>query len=109
MADRFKGDWDGYLTAIENQSNVVVIGVTDYMSIANYSRMRAEKVAGRLTNIDLLIPNIEFRATPETTKGKAINLHILVDPTDPDHERHILEALGRLTFVSVRSRACRMI
>lgn len=98
MADRFKGDWNGYLTAIENQDEVVGIGVTDYMSITNYSRMRREKDAGRLSNIKLLIPNIEFRATPETAKGKAINLHILVDPTDPDHERHLLEALRRLAF-----------
>ncbi|SFJ29967.1 hypothetical protein SAMN02799626_01486 [Caulobacter sp. UNC279MFTsu5.1] len=98
MADRFKGDWDGYLTAIESQDDVIVMGVTDYMSITNYSRMRREKASGRLANIALLIPNIEFRATPETTKGKAINLHILIDPTDPDHERHILEALGRLSF-----------
>jgi len=98
MADRFKGDWSAYLAAIENQDDVVVIGVTDYMSIANYSRMRREKEGGRLAKIELLIPNIEFRATPETTKGRAINLHILVDPTDPAHERHILEALRRLTF-----------
>lgn len=98
MADRFKGDWDGYLSAIEAQDDVAVIGVTDYMSISNYSRMRRERAAGRLANIDLLVPNIEFRATPETVKGRAINLHILVDPTDPDHERHILEALRRLTF-----------
>jgi energy-coupling factor transporter ATP-binding protein EcfA2 len=98
MADRFKGNWDAYLNAIEGQSDVAVIGVTDYMSISNYSRMRQEKTGGRLANIDLLIPNIEFRATPETVRGRAINLHILVDPTDPDHEQHILEALRRLTF-----------
>jgi energy-coupling factor transporter ATP-binding protein EcfA2 len=98
MADRFKGDWGGYLSAIEGQSDVAVIGVTDYMSISNYSRMRNEKANGRLANIDLLIPNIEFRATPETVRGRALNLHILVDPTDPDHERQILEALRRLTF-----------
>lgn len=98
MADRFKGDWAGYLSAVENQTDVAVVGVTDYMSITNYSRMRSEKAGGRLRNIALLIPNIEFRATPETSRGKAINLHVLVDPTDPDHERHILEALRRLTF-----------
>ncbi len=98
MADRFKGDWDGYLGAIEGQTDVTVIGVTDYMSISNYSRMRREKASGRLANVELLIPNIEFRATPETVKGRAINLHVLVDPTQPDHERQILEALRRLTF-----------
>ncbi len=67
MADRFKGDWNAYLGAIESQGDVVVLGVTDYMSITNYSRMRAEKAAGRLRNIDLLIPNIEFRAWPAPT------------------------------------------
>lgn len=107
MADLFEGDWNAYLMAVENQTDVAVIGVTDYMSIANYSRMLREKAAGRLANIKLLIPNIEFRATPGTVKGKALNVHVLVDPIDPGHEQNILEALGRLTFTyNKRPYAC---
>lgn len=98
MNDQFKGDWNGYLAAVEAETDVKVIGVTDYMSITNYSRLLVEKSNGRMANIDLLIPNIEFRVTPETSKAKAINLHLLVDPTQPDHEAEILKALSRLVF-----------
>lgn len=98
MNDQFKGDWAGFLTAVEAEDDVKVIGVTDYMSITNYSRLLEEKKQGRLPNIALLIPNIEFRVTPETTKAKAINLHLLIDPAQPDHEPQILKALGRLHF-----------
>src|SRR5271156_6409953 len=59
LNDEF-GDWNEYLSAIEAQTTVRVMGVTDYMSITNYSRLKAEKAVGRIPNIDLLIPNIEF-------------------------------------------------
>ncbi|MFN3930566.1 MAG: TrlF family AAA-like ATPase [Brevundimonas sp.] len=98
MNDQFKGDWDSYLAAVEAEEDVKVIGVTDYMSVTNYSRLLALKKSGRLANIELLIPNIEFRVTPETSKAKAINLHLLIDPADPNHEAEILKALGRLVF-----------
>jgi hypothetical protein len=98
MNDQFKGDWTGYLNAIEAAPDVKVIGVTDYMSITNYSRLLKEKQAGRLSNVALLIPNIEFRVTPETVKAKAINLHLLVDPTAQDHEAQILKAMRNLVF-----------
>ena len=55
------GDWDEYLAAIEGQRDVKVIGVTDYASITNYSKLKNFKASGRIPNIDLLIPNIEFR------------------------------------------------
>ena len=32
------GDWEEYLAAIEAQDDVNVIGVTDYFTIAKYSR-----------------------------------------------------------------------
>lgn len=92
------GSWDEYLDAIEAQSDVRVMGVTDYLSIAGYSRLRAEKAAGRLANIDLLIPNIEFRFAPPTDKATAVNIHLLVSPDDPDHEKKIGQALARLTW-----------
>ena len=60
LNDRF-GDWDEFLAAIEGQAEVSVLGVTDYFSITNYSRLKQYKDAGRIPGIDLLIPNIEFR------------------------------------------------
>ena len=53
LSDQF-GGWDEYLTAIEAQSSVRVIGVTDYLSIVNYSKLADYKAHGRISNIDLL-------------------------------------------------------
>jgi hypothetical protein len=88
-------DWHEYLSAIEAQTAVRVIGVTDYMSIANYSKLKLHKAQGRIRNIDLLIPNIEFRVAPPTEQATAVNIHVLVSPDDPSHEQEILNSLGR--------------
>lgn len=92
------GEWGEYLAAIERQQDVKVISVTDYMSIANYSRLREYKAKGRIANIDLLLANIEFRIAPPTEKATAVNIHLLISPDDPQHERETLNALGRLDW-----------
>lgn len=96
--------WDAYLAAIEANSDVKVIGVTDYMTITNYSRLRSYREQGRISNISLLIPNIEFRIAPPSDKATAVNIHLLISPDDPDHEREILNAMARLewTYGSAR-------
>ena len=91
-------DWDEYLDAIETQNEVRVLGVTDYFTITNYSKLKEFKANGRIPEIDLLIPNIEFRIAPPNDKAKAANIHILVCPDDPDHETQIENSLGRLTW-----------
>ncbi|HTZ67384.1 MAG TPA: hypothetical protein VMB83_07940 [Roseiarcus sp.] len=96
-ADQYEG-WEPFLRAIEAQNDVVAIGVTDYLSISNYRRMRREKTAGRIPGVRLLVPNIEFRITPATRHGRGINLHLLVAPDEPDHEERIDQALARLVF-----------
>jgi hypothetical protein len=95
--DQF-GDWKEYLAAIEASREVKVIGATDYMTITNYSKLRADKRQGRIANIELLIPNIEFRIAPPSDRATAVNIHLLISPDDPNHEREILNALGRLTW-----------
>jgi hypothetical protein len=67
-------------------------------SIANYSKLKSFKARGRIGNINLLIPNIEFRIAPPTDKATAVNIHILVSPDDSQHEREILNALARLDW-----------
>lgn len=96
--DQF-GDWAEYLTAVEGHPDVKVMGVTDYMSITNYSRLKAYKEQGRIPNIELLFPNIEFRIAPPTDKATAVNIHLLVSPDDAQHEQEITNALGRLSWV----------
>ena len=51
-----------------------------------------------MPNFALAIPNIEFRVSPETQKGKGINLHILISPQMPNHVSRIEEALSRLSL-----------
>jgi hypothetical protein len=99
LESQYKSDWDSYLDVIENKGNEVsVIGVTDYYTISGYEKMLKYKADGRLQNIDAMFPNIEFRITPETERDKGINIHVVVDPSDPDHVRKINEALARLTY-----------
>ncbi|MDF0522714.1 hypothetical protein P0R31_36365 [Bradyrhizobium yuanmingense] len=98
LSDNFVGGWEPYLAAIEGQSEVQAIGITDYMSIANYRAMRKFRAEGRISNIALMFPNIEFRITPKTRDGRAINIHLLVSPDDPNHEEEIENALGRLSI-----------
>ena len=97
LNDQF-GDWDEFLTVIEGQDAVKVVGVTDYFSIGNYSKLKQDKEAGRIPGIDLLIPNIEFRIAPPNDNARAVNIHLLISPDDPNHEVEILNALGRLTW-----------
>lgn len=97
LNDQF-GEWDEYLKAIEDNSDVKVLGVTDYLTITNYSRLKQFKKDGRIRNIDLLIPNIEFRIAPQSEKATAVNIHLLISPDNPNHESEILDALGRLKW-----------
>ena len=97
LNDQFK-DWDEFLAAIEEQNAVSALGVTDYFSITNYSKLKRYKEAGRISGIDLLIPNIEFRIAPPNDNATAVNIHLLVCPDNPNHETEILNALGRLSW-----------
>lgn len=94
--------WEAYLDVLEAEAKkmkIAVIGVTDYMSIDGYEKMlEAKNRENRLKTVQLLVPNIEFRIMPSTSDGKALDLHLLVDPSDPDHVSRIKRALGNLRF-----------
>jgi len=98
LNDQF-GTWDEYLSAIEAADpRIAVIGVTDYLTLRSYKRLLPFLEAGRLKNITLVIPNIEFRITPVTKGGKPINIHLLISPEDFDHVARVEEALTHLTI-----------
>src|SRR5438874_2334542 len=97
LHDNYAGGWDPFIAALESQADVKAVGITDYMSIANYRKLKALKDNGRLGNLELMFPNIEFRITPKTRDGKAINIHLLISPDDPNHETEIDNALHRLS------------
>ncbi|QDL39898.1 hypothetical protein EUB48_20625 [Rhodoferax sediminis] len=80
-------------------SGIAVIGVTDYMSIDGYEKLLSaygDNAKPRLQSVKLLVPNIEFRALPSTKDGKALNIHLLVDPSDSQHIQKIKRALKNL-------------
>jgi hypothetical protein len=91
-------NWGQFLEALQNASGIAAIGVTDYLDISNYLRVRDAAAAELLPNIDLIIPNIEFRVMPPTAKNPGANVHLLVDPSPLDHPQQIRHALSLLTF-----------
>lgn len=97
LNDQF-GSWDEYLAEINAQDVVRVIGATDYFLLGNYSKLKAYRADDKLPEIDLLIPNIEFRIAPPSDKASALNIHLLVSPHDPNHEQEIHDALARLKW-----------
>jgi len=94
--------WEKYVNSVETAAaaaKISVIGVTDYMTLDGYERLCEEKnEKGRLSTVDLLIPNIEFRMMPHTESRKALNLHLLIDPSADDHIDKIKRALKNLKF-----------
>jgi hypothetical protein len=91
------GNWEEFLDEIAGHPEVRALGITDYLSIENYSRVRTlQSTDPRLKHVELLIPNVEFRIAPPTEKATAINLHLLISPDDPAHEQETLNAMARL-------------
>ena len=98
MEDQF-GDWEEYVLAIEAaDSSIAAVGITDYATIRTYKTFLEHRKRGRMKNIALALPNIEFRISPETKRGKGINLHLLVCSDEADHVSRIEEALSRLSL-----------
>lgn len=85
--DQFEGStsdekWEKFCKTInESKEDISVIGITDYLLLDNYKKFQSLITEGKITKkFDLVIPNLELRLTPVTADGKALNLHILVDP-----------------------------
>lgn len=101
LRNGFGDDWERYLEELEAlPSEFKVLGINDYLFIDGYRRLIAEKRNnGRLQNIDLLLPVIEFRiakfAGVEFRNTTRINLHVIFsDQLSPDViEAQFLNAL----------------
>lgn len=95
----FGSDWSSYLEAIESATPApCALGITDYYTLRGYRQALNYKREGRLSQIPLLFPNVEFRLTVETKKGQGINFHLLVSPEDPNHVELLEGILSRLQF-----------
>ncbi|MEJ0080851.1 MAG: hypothetical protein WDM78_07845 [Puia sp.] len=54
--------WESYIKDLENlPPEFKVIGINDYLFIDGYKKVLEYKGQGRLSNIDLILPIIEFR------------------------------------------------
>ncbi|HUU15861.1 MAG TPA: hypothetical protein VMW72_01825 [Sedimentisphaerales bacterium] len=75
--------WDKFLADIEGlPSEFKVLGINDYLFLDGYEKLKKEKEEnGRLQNINLLLPIVEFRiskfAGVDFGKLKRINLHVI--------------------------------
>lgn len=93
-------DWEPYVATLEKLEGFAAVAVADYFEIEGYKHLREVRAHGRLQNIPLLIPNIEFRidkfvGTQGGAKQRRINLHVIFsDLVRPeDIEEHFLRNL----------------
>lgn len=70
--------WNNFFAKLRSITGFSVIGITDYFSIDGYKKVVAEAA---LTNFDLILPNVELRILPVTDSDKAINLHVIFNPS----------------------------
>ncbi len=95
-----KPDWEAYIAALEALKDIPAIAITDYFLIDGYKEVRKYKEGGRLQNIQLILPNIEFRLD-NLVGGKRVNFHVFFsDKVSPqDIEDHFLSNL----YVAIES------
>lgn len=94
-------DWDAYIARLEQLTDIAVIAVTDYYSIDGYRKIREYQEAGRLQNVQLFLPNIEFRLD-KIVASRKLNYHVIFsDDVAPDDIEH--HFLHHLKFYTVGS------
>lgn len=99
LNNQFGGDWDAYLTAIENATPAAeALGITDYCVLQGYLQFLEYQKQGRAQNVRFVFPNVEFRLSVETKSNKGINVHLLFSPEDKDHVEHIQRFLSTFRF-----------
>jgi ABC-type lipoprotein export system ATPase subunit len=80
--------WEKYITDIESLApEFKVIGINDYLFLDGYKKILEFRNAGRLRNIDLILPALEFRLDKfagTDSRLRKINLHVIfsnmIDP-----------------------------
>lgn len=86
--------WEQFISRLESNTEIAVLGITDYFSIDNYLFLKKQQEEGRLNN-KTLIPNVELRILPVTQRDTPINIHVLFDPklSDDVIEREFFRCL----------------
>jgi hypothetical protein len=70
-------NWDEYIVKLESIKEVAVLGITDYFSIEGYKKVLEYIKQKKISNFDLILPNIEIRMLPVTKSETPINLHLI--------------------------------
>lgn len=90
-------DWDAFISKLESVQEVSAIGITDYFFIDGYKKVKEYKERGRLTNFDLILPNIELRLDTFVVNdiSRDINFHVIFSDElkVDDIEKEFIEAL----------------
>ncbi len=62
--------WTGYIKTLNGIQDTSAIALTDYFSIDGYKKVRAYVDANpaQLSNIQLILPNVELRILPVTSE-----------------------------------------
>lgn len=68
-------DWEAYVAKLE-ETDISVLGITDYFTVDGYKAILKFREQGRLANICTILPNIEFRLK-DTVDNQGINFHVL--------------------------------
>lgn len=90
--------WETYLTSLESVTpRIEAIAVTDYYLTDTYEEVLRHKAAGRLSDVQLIFPNVELRLDVAAKTG-FVNVHLLVSPEDPNHVAELHRILQRLQF-----------
>ena len=101
ISNQFDGPdpWRHYFDALEARTpRIEALGITDYYCLECYEQVVREKAAGRLPGCGLIFANVELRLNFATIKGNWANLHLLVNPEDPDHVIETRRFLANLTY-----------
>ena len=69
--------WDKYIDALESLDDIQAVGITDYFCIDGYRKALEYRAKGRLQNIELILPNIEFRLDKFVKESRSINYHVI--------------------------------
>lgn len=77
--------WENFINGLENlPQDIKVIGINDYLFLDGYKEVLKYKDAGRLPNIELILPVVEFRLKEfvGNEQLKKINYHIIFADRD---------------------------
>lgn len=89
--------WEKYISDLENlPKDFKVIGINDYNFLDGYNKVKKYKINGRLNNIELILPVLEFRIKKfsGTKTLKRINFHVIFsNEVDSIIESQFLNAL----------------